>query len=255
MQRIAFFLYGVACHGLFLGVYAYLACFMVNLFVPKSVDSGRPIHPLAALAINLALLAAFSIQHSVMARPAFKRWWTQYVPQPIERSTYVLASCIAMIALLWLWQPMPAVIWDLSGTAAEFAMWGLFAFGVLMVPGVSLLINHFDLFGTRQVWLHLRGKPYTHLPFRTPLLYSRIRHPLYVGWMVFFWATPVMTAGHLLFALVNTLYMILAIRFEERDLVSHFGKQYEDYRRQVPALLPRLKKPALQAGPAMPAGE
>ena len=218
--------------------------------MPESSSPATTPWPLAA-AINLVLLSLFAVQHSVMARPAFKRWWVRFVPRPIERSTYVLLSCIVLAILMWQWQPINAVVWDVHSPAARAGLWVLFQLGWLMVPLVSLMINHFDLFGTRQVWLHLTGRPYTPLPFHTPYLYKPMRHPLYVGWAIAFWATPTMTAGHLLLAAALTGYMLVAVIFEERDLVAHFGHAYEDYRRKVPMFLPlpRLTTPAPQPQP------
>jgi protein-S-isoprenylcysteine O-methyltransferase Ste14 len=167
------------------------------------------------------------------------------VPQAIERSTYVYASCAATIFLIWQWRAVDLVVWDVRQPAGRWLLYGLFAAGWLMVPAVTLMIHHFDLFGTRQVWLYLRGREYTSLPFRTPLLYSQIRHPLYVGWAIFFWATPTMTAGHLLLAAGMTGYMLLAVVFEERDLIAHFGRQYEDYRKRVPMFVPSLRSRAV----------
>ncbi|MBI1369961.1 MAG: isoprenylcysteine carboxylmethyltransferase family protein [Planctomycetes bacterium] len=241
MQRKLFFTYGLACYGLFFGTYLYMAGFFGNFLVPRSIDG--PVHaPLGeALAVNLVLMLAFGLQHSVMARPWFKKWWTRYIPEPIERSTYVLASCIALALLMWQWQPMGGVIWDIRSPVPRGIMYALFAFGWLAVPLVSLLINHFDLFGMRQVWLHNRGQQYTHLPFRTPLVYKHIRHPLYVGWAIAFWATPTMTVAHLVMAIGLTGYMLIAIPFEERDLIRFHGDNYTAYRTQVPALIPRLR--------------
>lgn len=245
MKRWCFFAYGVACHVLFLGVYAYFCAFTANVVVPRSIDAPVDTPWGAAIAVNLALLAVFGVQHSVMARPAFKRVWTQFVPKPIERSTYVLASCFVTALLMWQWRPIDASVWDVQNPIGRGLLWALFAVGWLMVPAVSLMINHFDLFGTRQVWLHLQGREYQSLPFRTPLLYGHIRHPLYVGWALAFWATPTMTAGHLLFAVVLTGYMMGAALIEERDLLAHFGHQYESYRRTVPRYLPKLgRRPA-----------
>lgn len=175
-----------------------------------------------------------------MARPGFKRVWTQLVPEPIERATYLLASNIVLMAAMVFWQPLPGVVWEATNPAGRTAMWLLFAGGWLMVPAVTLLINHFDLFGMRQVWLHVRQQPYEALPFRTPLVYGHVRHPLYIGWALAFWATPTMTAGHALLAATLTLYMVAATFVEERDLVAHFGETYEDYRRRVPRFVPRL---------------
>lgn len=238
MQRKLFFTYGLACHVMFLLVYVYMAAFVGNLFLPRTID-GPPTTSLpVAFGINVALLAAFGVQHSVMARPTFKRWWTRFVPQPIERSTYVLLSNVMLIVLFLLWQPIQGTAWNVQSEVGRTLLWALFAIGWLMVPAVTMLINHFDLFGLRQVWLHLKGQPYSHLPFRTPLAYKRVRHPLYVGWIIAFWATPTMTLGHLLFASVLTGYILIAIRFEERNLVEHFGQVYADYRKQVPMLIP-----------------
>jgi protein-S-isoprenylcysteine O-methyltransferase Ste14 len=248
MKRRIFYAYGVGCHLLFFATFAYLLGFVGNVVVPKTIDSAPSGSVAGAVAVDLLLIAAFAMQHSIMARPAFKKIWTRFIPQPIERSTYVLASCIALIILIWGWQAIPVVIWDVRHPVARTVLWGLFASGWLLVPAVSLMIDHLDLFGTRQVWLFLRGREYTHLPFRTPLLYARIRHPLYVGWATAFWATPTMTLGHLLFAAAMTSYMALAVRFEERDLVAHFGRQYEDYRRRVPMFLPRPSRSGSAAG-------
>lgn len=239
MTRAFFFAYGIACHLLFLAVYGYMAAFFSGLpLFPKTVNSPPGASLVWALAINAGLVLAFSLQHSVMARPGFKSLWTRLIPQPIERSTYVLLSCVCLVALIALWQPINIVLWDLPEGPARWAAWTLFATGWLMVPLVTLMINHFDLFGTRQVWLYLKGRPYTSLPFRTPMLYKRMRHPLYVGWAIAFWSTPTMTLGHLLLASTLTLYMLVAVVFEERDLVAHFGKAYEDYRRRVPMFIP-----------------
>lgn len=251
MKRWTFFAYGVACHLLFLAVYAWMAAFAGNFFLPKTIDSPVRTSVAAAASVDLLLILLFGLQHSIMARPAFKRVWTRIVPEPIERSTYVLASCLVTALLLWQWQPIQVVVWDVQAPLGRGLLWALFAAGWIMVPAVSLLINHFDLFGTRQVWLHLRGRQYTSLPFRTPSLYARVRHPLYVGWATAFWATPTLTVGHALFAASLTLYMLIAVVFEERDLVRHFGRKYEEYRRDVPMFVPRLcrRAPALAAEP------
>ncbi len=240
MKRWLFFLYGVGSHLLFLAVFAYMAGFVGNLLVPKTIDSPAQGSTGTALVINLLLLGVFAAQHSFMARPGFKRIWTRVVPQPIERSTYVWVSNLVSILLMWQWRGMNAVVWDVQQPALRAAIWGLFAFGWLLVPGVTLLLDHFDLFGTRQVWLYLQRRDYEPLPFRVPALYRNVRHPLYIGWAISFWAIPTMTVGHLLFAGVLTGYMALAARVEERDLVNHFGRQYEEYRRRVPMFIPRL---------------
>jgi protein-S-isoprenylcysteine O-methyltransferase Ste14 len=244
MKRWLFFVYGVASHLLFLVVFACMAAFVGNFILPKTIDTPTGTPTGWAIAINVALLALFAVPHSVMARPAFKRAWTRIVPAPIERSTYVLVSCILVGVLIWQWRGIDAVVWDVRQPVVRTALWGLFALGWLLVPVASLFINHFDLFGTRQVWLYLRGREYEPLPFRVPLLYKRMRHPLYVGWMTAFWATPTMSWGHLLFAIVLTAYMVLAARVEERDLIDYFGDQYREYRRRVPAFVPRLSRQA-----------
>jgi protein-S-isoprenylcysteine O-methyltransferase Ste14 len=240
MQRRLFFLFGLLSHAMFLAVFAYMAGFVGKFLVPKTIDSPA-VHGSrwAAILINLFLLALFTVPHSVMARPGFKRWWTQFVPAPVERSVYVFISNLLMIALLVFWRPIEYVIFDLQHPYARLAMWSLFVKGWLLVPLASLMINHFDLFGTRQVWLHLKQKAYENLPFRTPMLYSIVRHPLYVGWIIAFWATPTMTVGHLLFAAFLTAYMLVAIQLEERDLVAHFGERYVSYRNRVGGLIPR----------------
>ena len=240
LKRLAFFVYGVTGHLLFLVVYAWLGCFVADIVVSKTIDSPAAGSMGRALAVDLGLVALFALQHSVMARPGFKRLWTKIVPQPIERATYVFASNAVVIVLMLQWQAIDVVVWDVAHPAARAALIGLLIAGWLMVPAVSLLINHFDLFGTRQVWLHLLGKEYTGLPFRTPLLYGRVRHPLYLGWALALWATPTMTVGHLLFAASQTVYMGLAAILEERDLVAQFGHEYAEYRRRVPMFVPRL---------------
>jgi protein-S-isoprenylcysteine O-methyltransferase Ste14 len=248
MRRQLFFAYGVASHLMFLAVFAWMGCFVGNLVVPKTIDSPAGGSIGLAVAIDLALLAMFAVQHSVMARPAFKRAWTRIVPQPIERTTYVLISNVVVILLIWQWRPIDAIVWDAQQPVVRGLLWGLFAIGWLLVPAVSLMINHFDLFGTRQVWLYLKGREYEPLQFRVPLLYKRMRHPLYIGWMTAFWATPTMTVGHLLFAGVLTLYMVLAALIEERDLIFHFGQQYEEYRRRVPMFVPWRRRATVSDG-------
>ncbi len=240
VKRWVFFIYGVLCHLLFLGTFAYMAGFVGDFLVPKSIDSPSNAAPLTAILINLALLGLFALQHSVMARPAFKRLWTRLVPTPIERSTYVLVSCLVTFFVMWQWRAMPTVVWDFQNTGIRNFMWVLFAVGWLLIPAVSLLIDHFDLFGTRQVWLFLKQRRYESLPFRVPLFYKHVRHPLYIGWTIAFWATPTMTVGHLLFASLLTGYMLLAAMIEELDLIAHFGPKYETYRKQVPMFVPRL---------------
>jgi protein-S-isoprenylcysteine O-methyltransferase Ste14 len=246
MKRSLAFTYGIACHLLFLATFAYMACFTGDLWVPKTIDAEGSGFSWSAVIGNSLLIALFAIQHSVMARPGFKRWWTRFVPTEIERSTYVLASNVVVIAIMWLWQPIGPQVWQVQNELGRALLYGLFATGWLMVPVVSLLINHFDLFGIRQVWLHLRRRPYTHLPFATPGIYRYVRHPLYVGWIIAFWATPSMSVGHLLLAASMTVYMLIAIPFEERDLVEVHGEKYRTYREQVPGLIPKLAGAAVR---------
>lgn len=240
--RVSIFVYGVVCYAVFFATFLYAVGFMGNLFVPRSIDSAPGQSFALSLAIDLGLLALFALQHSVMARPAFKRWFTRFVPQSAERSTYVLASSVALIALFALWQPLGGGVWSVEDPLARTVLYSLFAFGWLLVLVSTFLINHFDLFGLRQVWLQLVGRPYRPIGFRSPGPYRFVRHPLYVGWLFAFWATPDMTLTHLVFAVVTTGYILVAIRLEERDLVAELGDVYRDYRERVPMLLPFTRK-------------
>jgi methanethiol S-methyltransferase len=239
MHKIGVLLYGVLAYACFLATFLYAVGFVGDFGVPRSIDSAAAGPLGVAVIVNLLLLAIFALQHSVMARPAFKRWWTQIVPEPAERSTYVLASSLALLLLFWQWQPIGGLIWRVENLAGQAALYGLFGAGWLIVLVATFLINHFDLFGLRQGWLHLLGEPYRPLGFVTPGLYRYVRHPLYVGWLLAFWATPRMTAAHLLFAVTTTVYIVIAIRFEERDLAAVHGARYAEYRRSVPMLVPR----------------
>ena len=241
MKRWLFLAYGVAGHVTFLAIYVYFAGFVGNLLVPNSIDASPDGFTTRAVAIDLLLVGIFALQHSAMARPAFKRIWTRVVPHAIERATYVWASNAVTLLLVWQWRPINAVVWNAEQPVVRGLLWTLFAAGWLAVPLVTLILNHFDLFGTRQVWLYFRNRPYTHLPFRVPALYTRVRHPLYLGWALAFWATPTMTVGHLLLAGSLTVYMMLAAVVEERDLVAHFGSQYRHYQGQVGMFVPRLR--------------
>ncbi|MGE0029777.1 MAG: methanethiol S-methyltransferase [Steroidobacteraceae bacterium] len=241
MKRLTIFFYGIACYAVFFATFLYAIGFIGNIGVPKSIDSVREAPLAAALLIDLALLGLFAVQHSVMARPAFKRWWTRVVPVPAERSTYVLFSSLALIALFAFWQPVGGVIWDVSAPMARTALFAAYVTGWALVLYSTFLINHFDLFGLRQVWLHLVGKPYHPVPFRMPALYRHMRHPLYLGWLFTFWATPTMTVTHLLFAVATTAYILIAIQFEERDLIDAHP-EYAEYRRRVPMILPIGKR-------------
>ncbi len=242
MKRILVFTYGVICYALFFGTFLYAAGFIGNLFVPKSIDSGPTVPLWTALLLNSALLGLFALQHSVMARKGFKTMLTKIIPPSAERSTYVLLSSLCLILLFAYWQPIGGVIWDVQDATGRALLYGLFAFGWLLVLVTTFLINHFDLFGLRQVWLYLRGKEYRPLGFVTPGPYKYVRHPLYVGWLFAFWATPTMTSAHLVFAIATTVYILIAIKLEERDLIEVHGEAYKTYRRQVPMLIPAGRK-------------
>lgn len=236
--RLAVLLYGVFSYLVFLATFLYAIAFLGDFGVPKSIDSGAQ-GPLGeALAINALLLGVFAIQHSVMARPWFKRTWTRIVPAAAERSTYVLFASLAMVLLFWKWQPMGGLIWELDSSIGRVLAYGIYVFGWGLLLLATFLIDHFDLFGLRQVYLNFRGRAYTGLQFRTPMLYRYVRHPIYVGWLCIFWATPRMTVAHLVFALSTTAYILIAIQWEERDLLRAHGEAYQRYREQVPKLIP-----------------
>ena len=236
-RRIVAFLYGVVCYLAFFATFLYAIGFIGNFVVPKSIDSGPHRSFTYALAVNAALLGLFAIQHSLMARQWFKRAWTRLVPAAVERSTYVLFSSVALLVLFWKWEPMGRVVWNVESGTGQILLYVLYAAGWLTVLVATFLINHFDLFGLRQVWLHLVGRQYTKIGFRTPGPYRYVRHPLYVGWLIVFWSAPLMTSAHLVFAIATTAYILLAIQFEERDLArSH--QEYAEYRRRVPMILP-----------------
>ena len=241
--RLLAFGYGLIAYTLFLGVYLYAIGFIGDFAVPTRLDSSAQ-GPIGwALLINLLLLGLFAVQHSVMARPGFKAVWTRIVPKPVERSTYVLFSSLALVLMFAFWQPMGVVIWNVESPVARAVLYGLMTTGFLIVLVATFLINHFDLFGMRQVWLYLCGRKYTPLRFKTPLFYKYVRHPLYVGWLMAFWAAPTMTVAHLVFAVMTTAYILVAIQFEERDLITIHGEHYVHYRREVPMLIPRVPSP------------
>jgi protein-S-isoprenylcysteine O-methyltransferase Ste14 len=242
---LVLFAYGVAAYAFFFATFLYLIAFVGNLPVPRTIDVGPEAALAEALCVDFALLAVFAVQHSVMARQGFKRWWTRFVPQPVERSTYVLAATLAVALLMWQWRPIVApVLWDVENPTAVLAIRAVswLGWGVLLVS--SHLISHFELFGVRQVFAHLFRLDVPETDFRTPLFYRHVRHPLYLGFLIAFWATPRMSAGHLLFALGNTAYILVGIWFEERDLVAQFGERYRAYRRQVSMLLPWPRRSA-----------
>jgi protein-S-isoprenylcysteine O-methyltransferase Ste14 len=240
MSRVGIFIYGLLSYIVFLGVFVYAIGFIGGFLTPTLLD-GVPKRPLIeALAIDLGLLAAFALQHSIMARPAFKRWWTRIVPEAAERSTYVLASSLALVALFLYWEPIGGIVWSISDGTARTAVIGLYGFGWLLLLYTTFLIDHFDLFGLAQVWRRLTGKTYRPPQFKTPSLYRLVRHPLYIGWLIIFWAAPTMTVAHLVFAVMTTAYILIAIRFEERDLIDAFGSEYVSYRKRTPMIVPRL---------------
>jgi len=243
-KRISFFAYGSFTYLIFLGTFLYAIGFIGNFGVPRTLDGAANGPLLVSFAIDAGLLTLFAVQHSVMARKWFKQWWTRIVPQPIERSTYVLFSSVALILLFALWRPLGGVVWAVEEPTGRLVLRGLFAFGWALVLFSTFLINHFDLFGLRQVWRYLLGQPCNNLRFATPGPYRIVRHPLYVGWLFAFWMTPVMTFAHLLFSIATTAYIVLAIRFEERDLVREHGETYEAYRRAVPMLFPSFRRRA-----------
>ena len=247
-RRSAALLYGAVCYAIFFGTFLYLIGFLGNFAVPKSIDSGRPAGLATALAVDAALLALFGLQHSVMARPGFKRVFTRIVPRSVERSTYVLASSLVLLLLFWAWQPIPGLVWSAPGPLSQTLLVAGTFLGYGIVLYSTLLIDHFDLFGLRQVFLRWRGESYTEKRFAIPGLYRWVRHPIYVGWLVGFWVTPSLSLGHLLFALANTAYILVAIRYEERDLAAVLGDPYLRWRERTPKFVPRLGASARPVG-------
>ncbi len=242
MGRMLSFVYGVVSYLIFFVTFLYAIGFVGNLVVPKAVDSGEAVPFIQALLINALLLGLFAVQHSLMARPAFKKWWTKFVPQQVERSTYVLFASLALILLFWQWRPMRDVVWNVENIFGRYVLWTIFFLGWALVLVGTSLINHSDLFGLRQVNLYRRGEDYTELGFVTPFLYKVVRHPIMLGFILAFWATPHMTVGHLVFAIATTVYILIAIQLEERDISSIHGAAYEEYRQRVSMLLPIPKK-------------
>ena len=240
MSRIGIFAYGIISYLVFLAVFIYGIGFIGGFLTPTMLDSPPDGPPYRALLVDLGLLTAFAIQHSGMARPAFKRWWTRIIPDVAERSTYVLLSSLALAALYFLWEPIGGVVWSATPGVARETIIGLYVSGWALLLYVTFLIDHFDLFGLKQVWRRLCRMTYRAPMFRTPSLYKLVRHPLYIGWLMIFWAAPTMTSAHLVFALATTAYILIAIRWEERDLESAFGQVYADYKSRTPMIVPRL---------------
>jgi protein-S-isoprenylcysteine O-methyltransferase Ste14 len=243
LKRTLVLLYGVAAYAVFFATFLYAFGFVGNVLVPKSIDSTPSTSFVTALLVNAALLGAFALQHSIMARQSFKRLLTRMIPEPAERPTYVLFSSLALILMFWQWQPLGGTVWEIDNPAGQAAMYAGFALGWLIVLVSTFMINHFDLFGLRQVWLYFNHKPYTPLRFRTPFFYKYVRHPLYFGWLLAFWCTPAMTSAHLFFAVMTTVYILVAIQFEERDLIRQHGETYRTYRERVPMILPIGSRP------------
>jgi methanethiol S-methyltransferase len=240
MGRVIALVYGLLCYAFFFVTFLYAILFVENMLMPRTIDVGQPSGVTEALIINLMLMSLFAIQHSVMARPQFKRWWTQFVPNTVERSTYVLFSTLALALLCWQWRPMTAPVWHVAGPVAASLLTGLSLFGWLLALFSTFLINHFELFGLQQVVNNFAARKMPAIKFRTPLLYNFVRHPLYLGFIIAFWATPEMSAGHLLFATVTTAYIFVGIFLEERDLVDVFGDDYRRYRQRVAMIVPRF---------------
>lgn len=238
MVRVLTVGYGVLCYLVFLVVFGYLVGFLGGFPVPRTVDDGIGAPLGQAIAVNLVLIGLFAAQHTIMARPAFKRWWTRFAPAAVERSTYVLASSLLLALLFWQWRTIADIVWDVTWGPGRIALQALFWAGWLIVLGSTFMIDHFDLFGLRQVYLAWRQRAYSHVPFRTTMFYRFVRHPIMAGFIIAFWATPTMTVGHLLFAAATTGYILVGVRVEERDLVAALGNSYRDYQRRVPRLIP-----------------
>lgn len=242
MKKVLYLLYGVISYFAFFGTILYAIGFIGNFVVPKTIDGAAVVSTGKAILINASLLFLFALQHSIMARPAFKRWWVKYVPEPLERSTYVLFASLCLMLMIWQWQPIGGVIWSVQNETIKKVLFiiSLLGWGIVFIS--TFLINHFDLFGLRQVWLYFKGVPYKPLPFRQPFFYKFVRHPLYFGFLVAFWSASTMTITHLLFAILTTGYILTAIQFEEKDLVSVFGEKYKSYKKKAPMIIPFSKK-------------
>jgi protein-S-isoprenylcysteine O-methyltransferase Ste14 len=241
MGRFIAFLYGLVAYLVFFVTFLYAIGFVEDLWVPKTIDNGAVVGTAEALIVNLVLMSIFAIQHSVMARRQFKQWWLQYVPASVERSTYVLAASLALILLFWQWRPMPAAVWQVGNSQIAMAIVVLSFVGWLLVLASTFMINHFELFGLHQVVNNLSSRDMPAVRFKTPMLYNFVRHPIYLGFIIAFWAAPTMTVGHLLFAAVTTAYIFVGILLEEHDLVELFGDDYRRYKERVSMLIPWRK--------------
>jgi len=241
MSRFIAFLYGLAAYAVFFATILYAIGFVEGLIVPKTIDSGTVVPLAEALVANVLLMSLFAVQHSVMARKQFKQWWTQYVPKPVERSTYVLLASLALLLLFWQWRPIPTVVWHVADAQLALGITTLSFVGWVLVFTSTFLINHFELFGLHQVANNLVGRPMPAMRFKTPVLYKVVRHPIYLGFIIAFWAAPTMTAGHLLFAAVTTAYIFVGILLEEHDLIELFGDDYRRYRQRVAMIVPFLR--------------
>jgi methanethiol S-methyltransferase len=239
LARLFILLYAIVSYAVFLASFLYALGFVGDYLVPKSIDVGGATNLSGAIVVDLVLLGIFALQHSVMARPAFKRWWAEIFPVAYQRSTYVLLSSLILLLMFWQWRPIATPVWQIDGAAA-WLLTGMYWLGWLIVLASTFMIDHFDLSGLRQAFFALRGKEAPAHSFRAPLLYKIVRHPIMLGFLLAFWATPSMTAGHLLFAIVNTAYILVGLQFEERDLIAEFGATYQQYRHRVPMLLPRI---------------
>ena len=246
MSRILAFIYGLICYLVSFITLAYSVGFIGNLIVPKTLDSSSDGTLINGILIDVSLIALFGIQHSLMARKSFKKWWTKIIPNPIERSTYILMASLTLLLLFWQWHSLGGVIWNIQSPIASNIIYGIFALGWLIVLISTFMINHFDLFGLRQVYLYLRGQEYEYLGFRTPGFYKYVRHPIMLGFFIVFWATPTMTFSHFIFALGTTIYMLVGIKLEEVDMISIYGDLYQEYRQQVSMLIPLPKTKLIQ---------
>jgi protein-S-isoprenylcysteine O-methyltransferase Ste14 len=242
MTKFIAFLYGLVAYAIFFVTFLYAIGFVENLWVPKSIDTGVVVSIAEALVVNLVLMSVFAVQHSMMARPAFKRWWTTFVPPSVERSTYVLLSSLALVLLFWQWRPIPDAVWQVTNPQVAMAITIVSLIGWVIVLISTFLINHFELFGLHQVANNLAGRQMPPATFKTPAFYKVVRHPIYLGFIIAFWAAPVMSVGHLLFAAVTTAYIFVGIALEERDLIALFGDEYRRYRQRVAMVVPFLKR-------------